>query len=239
MKEKRFQLFLSIFIMVIGVLLIAYPKSLEWYRDYQQQKLVKNWEQSLLLINDSDGYGEEQTYLKNSINSNFNKNRKTEEVLSTPDNKGVKEEVQVELQEEEKSDNVITTAHIEGMIKIEKINLNLPILEGATEENMKLSVASIYGTGKAGQIGNYSIAGHRSRTYGRNFNRLDEVEIGDRIEIDNGGAQYTYIVKEKLYVSPDDVWVLNSNVKDREITLITCHPMVNPTQRLIIKGIIE
>jgi sortase A len=238
MKEKRFQKFLSIFTMVIGVLLIAYPKTLEWYRDYQQQKLVKNWEQSLLLINDSDGYGEEQTYLQDSINSTFNKTKTTEEILSTSENEEVGEEAQEEVQEEE-TDKDITPVLIEGMIKIEKINLNLPILEGATEENMKLSVASIYGTGKAGQIGNYSIAGHRSRTYGRNFNRLEEVEIGDRIEIDNGGAKYTYTVKEKLYVNPDDVWVLNSNAKDREITLITCHPMINPTQRLIIKGTIE
>ena len=41
---------------------------------------------------------------------------------------------------------------------------------------------------------------------------------------------------EKLYVKPEEVWVLNGNKTDKEVTLITCHPQVNPTHRLIIKG---
>ena len=104
---------------------------------------------------------------------------------------------------------------------------------------MNISVASMDHTGKAGEFGNYVIAGHRNYTYGRNFNRLDEVEVGDTIEVDTGKEQYKYIVEEKLYVKPQETWVLNDNKKSREITLITCHPMVNATHRLIIKGKIK
>ena len=127
----------------------------------------------------------------------------------------------------------------DGVLKIDKINLEQPILRGATEKNMNISVASMDHTGKAGELGNYVIAGHRNYTYGRNFNRLDEVEVGDTIEVDTGKEQYKYIVEEKLYVKPQETWVLNDNKKSREITLITCHPMVNATHRLIIKGKIK
>ena len=55
---------------------------------------------------------------------------------------------------------------------------------------MSLSLASIAKTGKAGAIGNYAIAGHRNLTYGKNFNRLDELAVGDLIEVDTGEKQY-------------------------------------------------
>ncbi|WP_236292791.1 class D sortase [Paenibacillus allorhizoplanae] len=126
--------------------------------------------------------------------------------------------------------------NMEGVLSIDKIDLKLPILSGATMDNMKIAVASIANTGKAGAIGNYAIAGHRNLTYGKNFNRLDEVVPGDLLEVDTGSNKFVYRVDEKLYVLPTDVWVLQSKDSNREITLITCDPMVDPTHRLIVKG---
>lgn len=125
------------------------------------------------------------------------------------------------------------------IIKIDKINLNQPILQGASQENLSVSIASINTNVRPGQVGNYALAGHRSHTYGRNFNRLAEIEIGDKIKIFDGSQEYVYTVCEKFLVKPEETWVLNSNKVDREITLITCNPMINPTGRLIIKGKIK
>ncbi len=124
-------------------------------------------------------------------------------------------------------------------IKIDKINLYQPILQGASQENLSVSIASINTDVKPGQVGNYALAGHRSHTYGRNFNRLAEIEIEDKIKIFDGSQEYVYTVCEKFLVKPEETWVLNSNKVDREITLITCNPMINPTGRLIIKGKIK
>jgi len=41
---------------------------------------------------------------------------------------------------------------------------------------------------------------------------------------------------KKFYVKPEELWVLEGDKENEEITLITCHPIINPTQRLIIKG---
>lgn len=124
----------------------------------------------------------------------------------------------------------------EGILSIEKIGLTMPILTGATNSNLHLSLASIEGTARAGQTGNYGIAGHRSRTRGRNFNRLDEVEIGDILQVETAEGTYRYTVDEKLLVLPEDTWVLMSDGVEKRITLVTCDPMIDPTHRLIVKG---
>lgn len=201
MKKKIF----TTLLILIGLSIIIYPKALELYNDYRQQKIVQEWEK---VVREED---------KKCIE---------EESISE------KEEDELKVQSKKQED----LNNIEGILKIDKINLKLPVLSGATQKNMRRSLASIENTGRPGEIGNYAVAGHRSRTYGRNFNRLDEIEIGDIIELNTNGGKFKYTVVEKLYVKPEETWVLEGNNKDREITLITCHPMINPTHRLIIKG---
>ncbi|GGH12949.1 class D sortase [Paenibacillus segetis] len=207
----------SIALIVIGILVLCYPKLSEVYYDYQQQKLVKEWENSLQNIQ--------------SIDEPTPTDREAEKSSNELTNDGTDDHIEVTTKPDFSS-----YKNMEGILVIDKIDLLLPILHGATNENMKTTVASIVNTGKAGEVGNYAIAGHRNRTFGRNFNRLDELEIGDTIEVDNGDTQFAYMVTEKFRVKPDEVWVLEGNDKDKEITLVTCDPMVNPTHRLIIQG---
>lgn len=75
------------------------------------------------------------------------------------------------------------TKNTTPILKIDKINLKQPVLEGATKENMAISVTSVNPKVKPGDTSNYSISGHRSYKYERNFNRLDEIEKGDIIEV--------------------------------------------------------
>lgn len=208
---------ISILLIVIGIILLCYPKLSEMVEHNQQQRLLQEWEISLQNIDNGDDSS--QTWNDDTSSGN--------RVIEDDADKrpGVTAKV-----------GSIQVENMEGILHINKIGLQLPILHGATKNNMKTSVASIINTGKAGMVGNYALAGHRNRTYGRNFNRLDEVEMGDKIQIDNGEEQYEYTVTEKLRVKPEEVWVLEANGEDKEITLVTCDPMVNPTHRLIIKG---
>ena len=123
-----------------------------------------------------------------------------------------------------------------GVIKISKINVNLPIFDGATQKNMKIGVGWMKETSKLGEVGNTALAAHRSYTYGRFFNRLDEVELGDEIIVTTKGVEYKYKVFNKVVVEPTDVSVLKRNKKDKIVTLITCTPIKTATHRLIIQG---
>lgn len=209
-------------LIVFGISLLAFPTIKEKYYDYKQEKIMNEWEEAMKAV---------ETY---DINEEF-----IETDLSV--NK-------ISVQEQEKSDTkkenndwikTYIENNMEGVLKIKKIDFYQPILTGATEENLNISVATIENTGQMGRVGNYCIAGHRNRTYGRNFNRLDELEKGDIIEVSNRKETYIYEVKEKMIVKPEEIWVLKGNDKDHEITLITCDYSSKPTVRLIVKGIIK
>lgn len=121
-----------------------------------------------------------------------------------------------------------------GIIEIDKIKVNLPIVEGVEKENLRVGIGHIPGTAALGTQGNCSLAGHRSYTLGRFFNRLDELNIGDKIIIITRNQKYTYKIYEKLVVTPDNLSVLKDNGKESIITLITCTPIYIATHRLII-----
>lgn len=245
MKHRKKDKILSMGFIIIGLLLLVYPKASDLYQTYQQQKLSKLWKQSFKMVDqyssnniDYDNHNEKTEF--NKIDESNYGSKEDITIYSYVDKTNYSEKKAVKNSHEKNGENLLEKVNgdipIEGIINIEIIDLELPILTDASDKNLKLSVASIKGTGKPGQIGNYSIAGHRSHTYGKNFNRLNEVRIGDIIKIDNGNEQYEYEVIEKIYVKPDEVWVLEGNNIDKEITLVTCHPMINPTHRLIVKG---
>jgi sortase A len=124
-----------------------------------------------------------------------------------------------------------------GKITIPKIDLTMAILDGASATNLNRGAARISGTSQVGEIGNIGIAGHRGRSYGIMFNRLDELAAGDIIEVVSGGVTYTYEVYDTSIVEPTDMTVLYRNDIDQILTLVTCDPIVNPTHRLIVHAI--
>ena len=121
-----------------------------------------------------------------------------------------------------------------GILVIDKINLEQPIFEGASQKNLKIGVGHMTETSAIGEIGNAAIAGHRSHTFGRFFNRLDELDINDQIIVEINKEKYQYTVFKKIIVEPSDISVLNRNKRDKVLTLITCHPLYTSSHRLII-----
>ncbi|MGW9123790.1 class D sortase [Paenibacillus chitinolyticus] len=193
---------------ILGIAIFLYPTLQDRYENRQQSRLLEQWQANLKIIDQSEPENE------TDASSAGQAPNTAEDPISL----------------------ATGGKHVEGVLVIDKIQLKLPVLTDATVENLKISLASISNTGKPGQIGNYAIAGHRNFAYGKNFNRLDEVAVGDTIEVDTSSDKFIYEVKEKRYVLPQQVEVLQGNGKDSEITLITCHPMKNPTHRIIVKG---
>jgi sortase A len=126
--------------------------------------------------------------------------------------------------------------HMEGLLKIDKIRMKLPILKGASKTNLNISAVSIEGTGRPGEEGNYCISAHRGRSYGWLFNRLDELEVGDLVEILQKDITYSYEVFEKLMVTAEDTWVLLPQEEEKLLTLITCDYSSKPYPRLIVRA---
>lgn len=227
-KHNGLRMALRIVLIGTGIGLLLYPTMQSIYQEYQQQQLMNQWQATLSLI--------DQGLLEELEQEDISGVEPVDETILTEEQRIKREEEQQKAKQAAEARQAYVNANMLGILTIDKIKFKLPILKGATEKHLNLSVASLDHTGLLGEVGNLAIAGHRMRAYGKIFNRLDELEQGDTMVIDDGTTIYHFEVTEKLLVLPEEVWVLNSNGVDQEITLIACHPIYNPTHRLIIKG---
>jgi sortase A len=83
-----------------------------------------------------------------------------------------------------------------------------------------------------GQVGNASIAGHRT-TYGHPFYNLDGVKKGDPIVVATLQGIFVYDTMSSEVVSPSDNKVI-ANVPADWLTLTTCNPRFSASTRLIV-----
>ncbi|TCT12877.1 LPXTG-site transpeptidase (sortase) family protein [Natranaerovirga pectinivora] len=119
-----------------------------------------------------------------------------------------------------------------GLIAIDKIDLELPVIEDANEDNIWLGAAHILGTPHFWEKGNSFLAAHNVRTYGKLFNRLHELSLGDEIVIYTTEYIYTYSVYAIDIVPPDDTECFNQLVGEFNLSLVTCTS--SGEERLII-----
>jgi sortase A len=92
------------------------------------------------------------------------------------------------------------------------------------------------GTALPGAPGNAVMAGHISSPVSRKgevFRRLPEVRVGDRVEVYSGERLATYEVVAVRLVAPTAVEVMEQT-SDARLTLITCYPDHDYSQRLIV-----
>lgn len=127
-------------------------------------------------------------------------------------------------------DNII------GIIEIPKINVNLPIYLGATKENLNKGATHLSQTSipLGGENSNAVIAAHRSLVRNPFFKNIDKLDIGDEVKIKTLWKSLTYIVTERKVISPyDSSEILIQENKDL-VTLITCHPYGETSERYVV-----
>jgi len=125
-----------------------------------------------------------------------------------------------------------------GILTIDKISLNLPVVDGISSEHLKVAVGRVLKTAEIGEIGNAVIAGHRSYEYGQYFNRLGELENGDIISYTSiGGVNYSFEVFEISEIEPGDQIAFVQPTDESVITLYTCTPIRTATHRLLVRAV--
>ncbi|MDL2218421.1 class D sortase, partial [Christensenellaceae bacterium OttesenSCG-928-M15] len=124
-----------------------------------------------------------------------------------------------------------------GILTISSIDLELPVIEGVSSAQLKISVGHVPQTATIGDTGNAVIAGHRSYTYGEHFNRLGEVAVGDEIRyLSITGEEMTFVVDEILEIVPGDQSAFAQPEDKSQITLYTCTPIRTATHRLLVRA---
>lgn len=122
---------------------------------------------------------------------------------------------------------------------IPKINVNLPVGHGTSDELLQTMAGHLYGTSLpvGGNSTHAVIAAHSGLRTSELFSRLDELEIGDEINVRILGEQYTYKVNQIKIVLPDECDQYLQIVPDKDlITLYTCTPYGINTHRLLVQA---
>lgn len=117
-------------------------------------------------------------------------------------------------------------------IVIPKINVDAPIIEGVTWEDLKKGVGHLPGSAQPGERGNLYLAAHND-IFGEIFRYLEKLEPGDEYYIYAGEAKYTYVVREKRIIEPTEVSVMLPTTEP-VATLQTCYPYLIDTHRLVV-----
>lgn len=227
---------LSTGLIIAGLGIAAFPIADKLYADYWQNKLLEAYDSQLTLNEEADQQAEADFLALQAIYEASDAIEASEEETTVETSTDVTESIEASSEATTEKAKTVDKSVI-GKIKISKINLIMPILMGATDKNLNRGAAVIAGTSEFGEIGNVGIAGHRGRSYGLFFNRLDELGKGDIIEITTNNKVYKYTVYETLIVEPTEISVLYKNNEDKILTLVTCDPVKNPTHRLIIHAL--
>lgn len=185
-------------------------------------------------------------YIYNDYKSSTNQKQYFENIINvfdeeiTPnnnDNNNTIPEENISQENTQKQQYInISGLNVYGKLKIEKINIEYPIIEYENEDSLLTSICKISDNNIDG-TGNLCLAGHNMRNLSM-FGNLKQTNIGDKVEITNTqGKKFTYIITEKKYVDSSETEVLD-DTSSPTLTLVTCKS-VNRSQRLIIRASLD
>jgi sortase A len=126
------------------------------------------------------------------------------------------------------------------LLRIPKLGVKVLVVQGTTPAALRAGAGHYVNTPLPGEAGNVGIAGHRT-TFGRPFNRLQELRPGDTATLETPFATYTYKAvpafsghQNPWVVTPNDFSVVSQGT-GHLLTLTTCHPKGSARQRLIMR----
>jgi sortase A len=117
-------------------------------------------------------------------------------------------------------------------IQIPAIDVDKPIVQGDTWEQLKKGVGQHIGTAAPGQPGNMVLSAHND-IYGEIFRYLDKLTPGDEIIVSTERSSYRYVVREWQIVEPTAVEVM-APTEHASTTLISCYPYLVNNKRIVV-----
>ncbi len=239
---------IGIILMIIGIMIAAFPFVKNSYQEYHNQQIVKQLEKTQIESNKTKDFADKS----NEPNSAQNQNS-TEKWASYLRDKYQSYVGADDIMNSNRPQDNLLLLYFEapdlavsedgltylGTIEIPSIDLNMPLVEGTEDSDIAISAGHMTPTAYPGQIGNCVIVGHRGYSFGRLFNRLDELGIGDEIIVNVGENSYTYEVYLTKVVLPTDTSVTNQTNQAKVLTLSTCTPLFSSDYRLIVHAKIK
>lgn len=233
MKRKIFSILFGL-LFLIGFGILAYPTVSNQWNTYRQNKLISNYK-AITEDTDTEEFAEEWEKAEQYNDSITVNQPGSEDVFS----EGVEEDRNSEYW------NVLNIAGdgMMGYLSIPKINVELAIYHGTSDEVLQTGVGHLEGTKLpiGGESTHSVLAAHRGLPSARLFTDLDQLEEGDQFYIHIFDEVLAYQVDQILpMVDKDDTRALQEALQIEEgqdyVTLFTCTPYGVNTHRLLVRG---
>lgn len=107
-----------------------------------------------------------------------------------------------------------------GLLKIPRLEAELPIVEGTDEDELEKGVGHYAGTAYPFQNDQIVLSGHRDTV----FRRMGELEIGDILTVEMEYGERSYEIVDTKIVDADDRTIIVPTAPDEVLTVTTCYP---------------
>lgn len=134
----------------------------------------------------------------------------------------------------------IVSGEVLARLEIPRIGRSDYIVPGVSLDDLKKGPGHYPDTPLPGQLGNASIAGHRT-TYGAPFFDVDQLRAGDEMVVTyTNGDRFVYEVTFTEIVSAADYYVVTtSDPNIAEMTLTSCHPKYTARDRIVVHSVLN
>lgn len=210
-------------IMFVGICLLAYPSFADYWNSFHQSRAVMTYAQNVANMNEED--------YKRILEAARAYNAELAE-------SGMSWTMTDERKEEYRNQLNVSGEGIMGYIKIQKIDVMLPIYHGTDEKILQTSIGHLEESSLpvGGESSHCMLSGHRGLPSARLFTDLDKLKEGDTFTMTILNETLTYEVDRIWIVEPEDLsHLLIEDGKDY-CTLITCTPYGINTHRLLVRG---
>ena len=122
-----------------------------------------------------------------------------------------------------------------AILRIPRLELEVPVYDGTTDAVLDLAAGRIQGTALPGTPGNLGIAAHRDGF----FRILKDVKEGDALVLETPVATEQYRIEWIRITTPDDVSVIQPT-PHAAVTLVGCFPFYHrgsAPQRFIVRAV--
>lgn len=216
---------LLMFIFFIGFSILMYPFITQWYYRVESGKKIEKFEDEIKRLSPEEI--EERINLAKAYNSTLDASKLSDPYSNEEKEKGIAEYARM-----------LQIGELIGHIEIPKIDENLPIYAGTSEDILQKGAGHLEGSSlPVGGISTHAvITAHRGLPTAALFTKLDKLEKRDIFFVHNIQTVLAYEVDQILVVEPTDFAPILVQPGEDYVTLLTCTPYMINSHRLLVRG---
>lgn len=220
-------------IILAGTLVFLYPHIASWFSQKEQSRVTALAQETMELPpNDNDIFRSQQIELAREYNNALNSGAIYEANANIATGDGASSDESFVYQDLLR----INDAGFMGRLRYEKLDIDLPIYHGTTDEVLNKGVGHLEGTSlPVGGVGTRSVlTAHRGLPRATLFNELNQAAVGDTFTLSVMGEVLTYQVVASEVIEPHETQAILPEPERDLVTLVTCTPLGINTHRILV-----